>query len=134
MYRLVGLVRNVRMFMKPLTQEELDHYEGDALITGGAAGIGFAAAEYLAQRGKNLYLIDYNAEQLEATKTLLEKKYNIKVTTEQMDLTKLLDPYTYHSFTRRINQKKIGICFNNAGIAEQSVNQFLQNSHSHLTK
>ena len=133
--KVIGLLRALIRFARPLSKEELDAYDGVVMITGGAAGIGLATAEFMAHRGRDLFLIDYDAKQLAAAKDRLEQLCpHVTVTTEQMDLTTLIDPYTYHKFKRRVDAMKIGICFNNAGIGEKNVNQFLLNSHEHLTK
>lgn len=58
-----------------------------ALITGASKGIGFAAAESLAQAGCNLHLAARTRADLEAAQAKLQKKYNVKVEIHPTDLS-----------------------------------------------
>ena len=73
--KLIRSLRTLSHFVKPLSKEELNFYEGYALITGGASGIGAAAADFLARNGKNLILVDYDLIKLETTKKILQSQY-----------------------------------------------------------
>ena len=57
---------------------------------------------------------------------------NVNVITEQIDLTKLADAKEFEVFKKKLNSHKIGICFNNAGIAEYNVNRWLRNDPQHI--
>ena len=107
---------------------------GYALITGGADGIGKACANLLAQRGINLYLMDINTTLLQKTVNDLQVKYpKISVKSKVMDLTKLKDEKVFSELEAEISDLKIGILFNNAGIAEYKPWRFVENSHKDIT-
>ena len=107
---------------------------GYAVITGGADGIGKACANLLAQRGINLYLMDINTTLLQKTVNDLQVKYpKISVKSKVMDLTKLKDEKVFNELEEEISELKIGILFNNAGIAEYKPWRFVENSHKDIT-
>lgn len=83
------------------------------LITGASSGIGYAFAEIYAKHSYNLILVARREEKLKELKENLEKRYNISVLVEQMDLSKkenlelLVKKYKY-----------IDILINNAGFGQ----------------
>ena len=106
--KVFDLFRALARFSRPLSKEELDAYQGVVMITGGAAGIGLATAEFMALRGRDLFLIDYDAEQLKVAKNRLEQLCpKVRIFTEQMDLTTLVDPRAYQSFKQRVDSLKV---------------------------
>ena len=107
--------------------------DGYALITGGAGGIGKACAAQFAQRGIDIFLIDFNGALLEQTVTDLRKQYpKINIKSKVMDLTKLKDENVYNQFEEEIGDLKIGILFNNAGIAEYKLLRFVEDTHKEI--
>ena len=58
-----------------------------ALITGASKGIGYAAADSLAQAGCNLHLASRTKADLEAAQARLKKKYGVKVEIHATDLS-----------------------------------------------
>lgn len=58
-----------------------------ALITGGSKGIGFSAAERLAEAGVDIHLAARTAEELDKAKQTLEAKCRVSVTTHPTDLS-----------------------------------------------
>jgi len=103
------------------------------MITGGAGGIGKATAEQMAIRGIDLILIDFNGKLLEKTVTEFQKKYpDIKIIGKTMDLTKIVDEDEYQKFEDEFRNFKIGILFNNAGIAEYNLLRFTEGTHSKI--
>jgi NAD(P)-dependent dehydrogenase (short-subunit alcohol dehydrogenase family) len=57
------------------------------VVTGGAAGIGLAAAQRFAQKGMNIVLVDVRAELFEAAEDLLSAKGAPNVMTRQVDVS-----------------------------------------------
>ena len=57
------------------------------VVTGGAAGIGLAAAQRFAQKGMNIVLVDVRAELFEAAENLLSAKGAPNVMTRQVDVS-----------------------------------------------
>ena len=107
---------------------------GYALITGGAGGIGKATAIEFAKRGIDLYLMDFNGTLLEKTVNEIKKQFpKVDVKSKQIDLTTILDEKVYNGLCAELNKLKIGILFNNAGIAEYKVFRFNDNTHKELT-
>ncbi|CAG5091119.1 Oidioi.mRNA.OKI2018_I69.PAR.g12864.t1.cds [Oikopleura dioica] len=108
---------------------------GFALITGGAGGIGRSCAIEFAKMGINLFLVDYSADLL--PKTVAEiKKINpkIQIKSKIMDLTKLMtDKSAYEEFKNELDSEKIGILFNNAGIAETKLFNYSESSYEEIT-
>ena len=50
-----------------------------------------------------------------------------------MDLTTLKDQKLFESLAEELNKLKIGILFNNAGIAEYKLLRFTENTHKEIT-
>merc|ERR1719234_1555345 len=68
--KLIGILRLCWTYSMPAKADFVKFADGGyALITGGAGGIGKATAVEFAQRGIDLYLMDFNG-------TLLEKTLN----------------------------------------------------------
>lgn len=59
-----------------------------ALITGASKGIGLALAHVLAQEGCNLHLAARNGDAMNAAKSEIEAKHNVRVTVHALDLSK----------------------------------------------
>lgn len=90
-----------------------------AIITGGANGIGFAAAERFASEGASVVLADYNREAgLEREKELREKGYKVKFI--QVNVA---DRNSVASLVAEVIKefKKIDILINNAGITKDAM-------------
>lgn len=107
---------------------------GFALITGAAGGIGRACALEFAAMGINLYLIDYNEDLLGKTTSEIKNGFpKITVKTKVMDLTKMTDPKIYENLKVEFENEKIGILFNNAGIAESKFFRYHESSFREIT-
>jgi len=50
-----------------------------------------------------------------------------------MDLRKLLDEKVFQEFKKEMEKEKIGILFNNAGVAEYKIFNFVKNTHQEMT-
>lgn len=86
------------------------------IITGAAMGLGFAAAEELANLGANLVLVDYNEEQLNKSKDDLQTKYpDAKYLTVVADVSNEEAVKKYVDLTVQ-EFGKIDAFYNNAGI------------------
>ena len=89
----------------------------NVLITGGSSGLGKSTAELFAKKGYNI-IISYNThkKEAEALKEELEKKYNIKVLSIKVDITKEEE---IQQMIKEITDKfnTIDVLVNNAGIA-----------------
>jgi len=81
-----------------------------ALITGASKGIGFAAAESLAQAGCHLHLAASTQADLEAAQAKLKNQYNISVTIHPTDLS---DGQAARALVEQCSQADILV--NNAG-------------------
>jgi NAD(P)-dependent dehydrogenase (short-subunit alcohol dehydrogenase family) len=81
-----------------------------ALVTGASKGIGFAAAESLAQAGCNLHLASRTRADLEAAQAKLNKQYGVKVEIHAVDLS---DGDAARALVERC--KDVDILVNNAG-------------------
>lgn len=84
-----------------------------ALITGGSAGIGYAFAKQLAEKGHNLILAARNQERLDDSASKLIAAHGIKVKTIAIDLAKTDAPAELHRQTRK---EAPGLVILNAGI------------------
>merc|ERR1712200_58341 len=89
-YRFISCLLWNAVYFGPITFDFKKHAAGGyALITGGAGGIGKSTAHQMAQRGIDLFLIDFNEKLLEKTVAEIRRKYpDIKVVGKTMDLTK----------------------------------------------
>jgi NAD(P)-dependent dehydrogenase (short-subunit alcohol dehydrogenase family) len=81
-----------------------------ALVTGASKGIGFAAAESLAQAGCNLHLVSRTRADLEAAQAKLNQQYGVKVEIHAVDLS---DGDAARALVERC--KDVDILVNNAG-------------------
>lgn len=81
-----------------------------ALVTGASKGIGFAAAESLAQAGCNLHLASRTRADLEAAQAKLKEQYGVKVEIHAVDLS---DGDAARALIERC--KDVDILVNNAG-------------------
>jgi len=90
-------------------------YDGFALITGGASGIGFEFAHLLALRGWNLLLVGRSLQKLQTAATTLDKEYpSIEVQTLSSDLSVPGEPERLVEECRR-RKLPIRMLINNAG-------------------
>ena len=121
LYRVFRILKTLTMyFTEPTTDFAKFADGGYALITGAAGGIGKAMAHEFAKRGINLFLFDFNESLLETTVNELKSLYsNINVKTRVMNLRDLIDATKYKRFCDEINDIKIGILFNCAGIGKR---------------
>src|SRR6056297_1493692 len=90
-------------------------YDGFALITGGASGIGFEFAHLLALRGWNLLLVGRSLQKLQTAAATLDKEYpSIEVQTLSSDLSVPGEP---ERLVEECRQRKLPIrmLINNAG-------------------
>ncbi len=85
-----------------------------ALITGASSGIGKAAAEALAQKGKNLILVARRKDKLDELKTKWEKEYGITILTYQVNLAV---PEAVEQLFENLEKQAIDVLINNAGLA-----------------
>ncbi len=95
----------------------MKRHEGKTvLITGAAAGLGYASAEQLASAGANLSLVDYNEKALaEAKEKLLEKYPEAKILTVVADVSNEEAVKNYVEQTVK-EFGTIDAFYNNAGI------------------
>src|SRR6056297_2054360 len=90
-------------------------YDGFALITGGASGIGFEFAHLLALRGWNLLLVGRSLQKLQTAAATLDKEYpSIEVQTLSSDLSVPGEPERLVEECRR-RKLPIRMLINNAG-------------------
>ena len=89
----------------------------------------------MAQRGINLYLIDFNKDLLTETVAELSKNFpKIEIKSKVMDMTKLRNEDEFNKFREEMTSIKIGILFNNAGIAEYKLFRYTENTHKEITR
>jgi NADP-dependent 3-hydroxy acid dehydrogenase YdfG len=86
-----------------------------AAVTGAGSGIGQQLAVLLAKEGCHLSLSDINEQGLAATVELL-KPYNIRVTTQKLDVS---DRHAVKAWAEETvqNHGSVNMIFNNAGVA-----------------
>jgi len=86
------------------------------IITGGAQGLGLAAAEELASHGAIISLVDYNEKSLNEAKAMLEKKFpDVKILTVVADVSNEEAVKNYVNETVKAFGRIDGL-YNNAGI------------------
>ncbi|MBT7553163.1 SDR family oxidoreductase [bacterium] len=83
------------------------------LITGAARGIGWATAEWLADHGFNLILIDKAKGPWQKKASLLAQQKKVKVDTFLVDLTKLA---AIKKLASKLKNTKVDVLVNNAGV------------------
>lgn len=85
------------------------------IITGGAMGLGQAAAEYVASKGAKLTLVDYNGEALEAAAKAITEKYGTEVLTVTADVS---SEEAVKNYVEKTVEKygRVDGFYNNAGI------------------
>ena len=89
----------------------------------------------MARRGIDLYLIDFNKDLLSKTVVELSRAFpKIQVKSKVMDMTKLRDEQEFNKFRDELQSLKIGILFNNAGIAEYKLFRYTENTHSDILR
>lgn len=92
----------------------------NCIVTGANSGIGYAAAEGLAQRGATVYLVCRNKERGEAALSQIQTKTgNQNVYLEICDLSSVMD---IKSLASRFSEKNVPVhvLVNNAGLLEQN--------------
>ncbi|KEH26035.1 short-chain dehydrogenase/reductase [Medicago truncatula] len=92
----------------------------NCIVTGANSGIGYAAAEGLAQRGATVYLVCRNKERGEAALSQIQTKTgNQNVYLEICDLSSVTD---IKSLASRFSEKNVPVhvLVNNAGLLEQN--------------
>lgn len=94
----------------------IDYTDKVVIITGGASGLGRAAAESIAKQGGKLVLVDMNKDGLEESKkAILGLASGAEIETVEANVTNEEDVKNYVDFTVRKFGKIDGF-FNNAGI------------------
>jgi short-subunit dehydrogenase len=91
-----------------------DKYGPVALVAGASEGIGASFATYLASAGIDLVMVARRREPLEELAVKLEKKYNIKATCIQCDLS---HPEATKEVSEALNGKEINILVYNAALS-----------------
>ncbi len=91
-----------------------ERYGGYALITGAARGIGRAFAQYLAEDGFDLLLVDREADETGALAESLHAAHGVKAVPLVRDLG---DPELIGEAQRWTNDYEVGLLVNNAGIS-----------------
>lgn len=96
-----------------MSWQEISKRGGLAVITGGASGVGLAAAELLAGRGFHLLLADQNAEALETAATDLRAS-GARVETQVVDVS---DAHAVNALAdQAFAMGRVAVVMNNAGI------------------
>lgn len=86
----------------------------NALITGATSGIGKEFAYLLAEKGYDLVIIARNKDNLQMTKTDIEKKYQVNVHSIPLDLSLSNAPVILYEKIKQLNLT-IDVLINNAG-------------------
>lgn len=86
-----------------------------ALITGGASGIGKATARRFAEAGSDLYLVDLNENGLKEVADELRERYNVRVITYKVDLSRKDE---IDELWGKIRDNPPDVLVNNAGVYE----------------
>lgn len=84
-----------------------------ALVTGAAGGIGFATADHLAKDGYDLFLIDFNAENLAMAREKLAR-HGVRVDSVVLDLANSEEVLSV--LTDKLKTFEVDALVNNAGI------------------
>ncbi|WP_053972606.1 glucose 1-dehydrogenase [Mangrovimonas sp. ST2L15] len=85
------------------------------IITGAAMGLGYATAKFLAEKGADLTLVDFNKETLEETAKELKDTFSIRVVSVVADVSKEESVKEYVAKAKEAFGKIDGF-YNNAGI------------------
>ncbi|MCF1421828.1 glucose 1-dehydrogenase [Mangrovimonas futianensis] len=85
------------------------------IITGAAMGLGYATAKFLAEKGADLTLVDFNKEKLEETAKELKDAFSIRVVSVVADVSKEESVKEYVAKAKEAFSKIDGF-YNNAGI------------------
>ncbi|MCF1191549.1 glucose 1-dehydrogenase [Mangrovimonas sp. AS39] len=85
------------------------------IITGAAMGLGYATAKFLAEKGADLTLVDFNKEKLEETAAELKDAFSIRVVSVVADVSKEESVKEYVAKAKEAFGKIDGF-YNNAGI------------------
>lgn len=88
--------------------------QGYALITGASGGIGEELAKIHASKGGNLVLVARSLDKLEALKTKLENKYQVKVLVLSVDLSEMNAAEKIFAVTEE-QGIQVDVLINNAG-------------------
>lgn len=94
------------------------NYNKTALVTGASAGIGKSLVEYHAAKGGNLILVARRKDRLEAMKSDLELRHNVKVQIIPKDLSKKGTPAEIFQEIKTRNLQ-VDFLINNAGFSRQ---------------
>lgn len=94
----------------------MQKYDGYALITGGASGIGLEFANQLAAKGYSLVLVDKDEEKLKAVVTTLKEEYPVEIVPICQDLANPESTDLIYNLLQQ-NKIQIGLLINNAGFA-----------------
>lgn len=102
----------------PRTMKSFSLTGKNALVTGGARGLGYNMATALVEAGaEKVVLVDRNAEAGEAAATELHEKYGVTARFLEMDVT---DLHAIHPTIEKIFNRwgSLDVVINSAGIAE----------------
>jgi short-subunit dehydrogenase len=109
-----------------------------ALVTGASSGIGWHISEELAGRGYNILALSNQPEKLRDLKEYLEKQYQIKVHTLNMDLAREEAAEEIHEYCS-VNALPVEVLINNAGmliygeLLEVGTERIKELIHLHIT-
>lgn len=98
---------------------EVFRSNANALITGGASGVGLAVAKLCASHDMNLYLVDWNSEALDKVKSSINTK--ARLTTHKIDVSDLSQwAELKKAVEQDLNGAKLDFLHLNAGIGADS--------------